>query len=169
MRGQRSEIPEFCVHGGNLGRNEKRVRDCPYVWLLCENGTRKHEVQRKDTKEGEKQNMRAACETTCSCYLHRGREEAEDCEMTTTGKRGEKGFAWARGRVSWDPVVADPPKRGVQSETGLTRDRRSGGATSEECGGKKHRVREHGLPTVPGVRNLKRNELWVTEGEGTGP
>ena len=49
--------------------------------------------------------------------------------------------------------------------TGLTGNRRSGGATSEERGEKKHRVREHGLLTVPGVRNLKRkkNELWVAE------
>ena len=46
--------------------------------------------------------------------------------------------------------------------------RRSGGATSEERGEKKHRVREHWLLTVPGVRNLgKENELWVTE-EGGG-
>ena len=53
---------------------------------------------------------------------------------------------------------------GESSKTGLTGDRRSGGATSEEQGGKKHGVREHGLPTVPGVRNLeKKNELRVTE------
>ena len=50
--------------------------------------------------------------------------------------------------------------------TGLTGDRRFGGATSEEQGEKKHGVREHGLLTVPGVRNLERkmNELWVAEG-----
>ena len=58
--------------------------------------------------------------------------------------------------MSWDPVVADPPIRGVQSETGLAGDRRSGGAPSEEQGEKKHRVREHGLLTVPGVRNLEK-------------
>ena len=41
------------------------------------------------------------------------------------------------------------------------------GATSEERGEKRHRVREHVLPTVPGVRNLgKENELWVTEEGG---
>ena len=51
--------------------------------------------------------------------------------------------------MSWDPVVADPPIRGVQSETGLTGDRRSGGAASEERGERKHVVRKHGLPTVP--------------------
>ena len=84
--------------------------------------------------------MRAVCKTTCSCYLHRGREEAEDCEMTTTGKKGEKGFAWARGRVSWDPVVADPPIRGVQSKPALqgagvpgVRQARSVAKISTEC------------------------------------
>ena len=51
----------------------------------------------------------------------------------------KKGLPDARGRVSWDPVVADPPIRGVQSETGLTGDRRSGGATSEERGEKQAR------------------------------
>ena len=84
MRGQRSEIPEFCVHGGDLGRNEKRVRDCPYVWLLCENGTRKE----KDTKEGEKQNMRAACEMACSCYLHLGHEKAASCDVANHREKG---------------------------------------------------------------------------------
>ena len=59
--------------------------------------------------------------------------------------------------MSWDTVVA---------ETGLTWDRRSGGAASEARGEKKHVVREHGLPTVPGVRNLKkRTNCWVAEGE----
>ena len=44
--------------------------------------------------------------------------------------------------------------------TGLTGDRRFWGATSEERGEKKHVVCGHGLPTVPGVRNLERkNEL----------
>ena len=53
-------------------------------------------------------------------------------------------------------------------KTGLAGDSRSVGATSEERGEKKHRVREHGLLTVPGVRNLKRkkNELWVAEEGG---
>ena len=41
-------------------------------------------------------------------------------------------------------------------ETGLTGDRRSGGAASEERGEKKHVVREHGLSTVPCFRNLKK-------------
>ena len=52
--------------------------------------------------------------------------------------------------------------------TGLTGDRRSGGATSEERGEKKHRVREHGLLTVPGVRNLKRKRKERTLGSGGG-
>ena len=42
--------------------------------------------------------------------------------------------------------------------TGLTGDRRSRGATSEERGERKHVVRRHELPTVPGLRNLKKTE-----------
>ena len=114
--------------------------------------------------------MRAVCKrrvrATCTGVTNRQRAAM----LRTTGKRGENGLPGARGRVSWDPVVADRHIRGVQSETGLTGDRRSGGATSEERGEKKHRVREHGLLTVPGVRNLeKENELWVTEEGGGKP
>ena len=44
--------------------------------------------------------------------------------------------------------------------TGITGDMRSGGATSEERGEKKHVVCGHDLPTDPGVRNIERkNEL----------
>ena len=53
-------------------------------------------------------------------------------------------------------------------ETGLTGDRRSGGATSEEQGEKKHEVREHGLPTVPGVRNLKKKRERTLSSRGMG-
>ena len=78
------------------------------------------------------------------------------------------GLPGARGWVSRDPVVADPPLRGVQSGTGLTGDMRSGGAANEERGEKKHVVRGHGLPTVHGVRNLKRrNELLCSRGRAT--
>ena len=59
---------------------------------------------------------RAACDAVCSCNLHRGREVAEElryCEPP--GKWMKMGLPGARGRVSWDPVVADPPLRGVQS------------------------------------------------------
>ena len=62
-----------------------------------------------------------------------------------------------RGRESWDPAVADTPLRGVQSETGLTGDRRYGGQTSEERGEKKHVVRGQGLPTVHGLRTLTKS------------
>ena len=70
--------------------------------------------------------------------------------LQTTGKKVKMGLPGARGRESWDPVVADPPLVGVQSETGLTGDRRPGGATSEELGENKHVVRRQGLSTVHG-------------------
>ena len=41
--------------------------------------------------------MRAVCKTACSCYLHRGREEAEDCDMANHRENGEKWFAWGSG------------------------------------------------------------------------
>ena len=66
--------------------------------------------------------------------------------LRTAGKKVKRGLPGSRGRESWDPVVADPPFRGVQSVTGLAEDMRSGGATSEERGEKKHVVRKHGLP-----------------------
>ena len=59
--------------------------------------------------------------------------------LRTTGKGVKRWLPGARGRELWDPVFADPPLRGVQSETGLTWDRRSGGAASEERGEKKAR------------------------------
>ena len=70
---------------GDLGRIEKRMRDCPYVWLLCKNRTRKE----KGTKgDGGKQNMRAVCKMVCSCYLHRGHDKAADCEMANHREKG---------------------------------------------------------------------------------
>ena len=92
---------------------EKRRPDCPYVWLLCEN------VTQKGTKQNGwgKNESRAACYAACSCNLHRGRKVAEDLQYSEPpGKSVKSGLPGARGRVSWDPVVADPPKRGVQSE-----------------------------------------------------
>ena len=80
---------------GDLGRNEKRMRDCPYVWLLCENVRQRHEYQRKEEK-GER-SMRAVCYAACSCNLRRGREKAGDCEMANRLEKGEKGFAWYSG------------------------------------------------------------------------
>ena len=50
--------------------------------------------------------------------------------------------------------------------TGLTADRRSGGAASEKLGEKKPVVRERGIPSVPCLRNPKKNEgKRVAEGE----
>ena len=70
---------------GGLGRIEKRMRDCPYVWLLGENGTQKE----KDTKgDGGKRNMRAVCEMACSCYLHRGHDKAASCDGANHREKG---------------------------------------------------------------------------------
>ena len=56
------------------------------------------------------------------------------------GKRVKRGLPGARGRVSWDPVVADPPIRGVQSKPALqgtgvpgVRQARSVAKISTEC------------------------------------
>ena len=71
---------------------------------------------------------------------------------------------WCRGTRS----LLTRPCGESSRETGLTGDRRSGGATSEERGDKKHVVCGHGLHTVPGVRNLERkNELLGSRGIGT--
>ena len=52
--------------------------------------------------------------------------------------------------------------------SGLAGDRRFGGAISEERGEKEHVVCEHGLPTVPWVRNLgRKNELLGSRGRVT--
>ena len=71
----------------------------------------------------------------------------------------------ARGSCSEivGPVVADPQLPGVQSDTGLTVDRSSGGATSEELGEKRHVVRRQWLQTVNGLRTLKkrRDSRWT--------
>ena len=40
-------------------------------------------------------------------------------KLRTAWKKVKKGLPGARGRVSWDPVVADPPVRGVQSQPAL--------------------------------------------------
>ena len=111
--GRGAKYREFACMGGIWGETS---RECVIARMYEYSVKRNAKTRTPKKEEGWKRNMRAVCKTTCSCYLHRGREEAENCEMTTTGKRGEKWFAWARGRVSWDPVVADPPIRGVQSE-----------------------------------------------------
>ena len=52
--------------------------------------------------------------------------------------------------------------------SGLAGDRRFGSAISEERGEKEHVVCEHGLPTVPWVRNLgRKNELLGSRGRVT--
>ena len=81
--------------------------------------------------------------------------------LRAAGKMVKMGLPGARGRMSCDPVVADSLRRGVQSETGLTGDRRSWGAASEEQGEKKHAVLRLGLPTVYVVRTLKTK--WAGE------
>ena len=71
---------------------------------------------------------------------------------------------WRRGTRS----LLTRPCVESSRETGLTVDRRSGGATSEERGEKKHVVVGHGLHTVPVVRNLERkNELLGSRGRVT--
>ena len=87
---------------------------------------------------------------TCTGVAKRQRT----AKWRATGKRVKRDLPGARGRVSWDPVVADPPIRGVQSDDRAYRGQAFRGATSEERGEKKHRVRDHGLLAVPGVRNL---------------
>ena len=85
--------------------------------------------------------------------------------LRTTGKRGEKGLPGARGRVSWDLVVVDPPKRGVQSEDRPYRGQAFPGRDKRGARRKEHVVRGQGLHMVPGIRNLKRkNELLVSRG-----
>ena len=83
--------------------------------------------------------------------------------MRTTGKMVKRGLPGARGQNSWDPVVADQPLRGVESETGLAGYRRSGGVTGEERGEKRHVVRRQWLQTVNGLRTLKkrRDSRWT--------
>ena len=92
--------------------------------------------------------------------MHRGREVAENCDVANHREKGEKWHAWGSGSGVVGPGRRSPAHTGSPVETGLTGDRRSGVATSEERGDKKHGVRKHGLPAVPGVGNLERkNEL----------
>ena len=122
------------------------MHDCPYVWVLCEN---ERENEKSKEGKGSENENRAACDAVCSCNLHRGREVAEELRYCDPpGKVVKRGLPGARGRKSWDPIVADPSCVESSRETGLTWDRRSGGATSEERGERKHVVRGHGLPTV---------------------
>ena len=108
--------------------------------------------------------MRAVCRTACSCYLHWVRDVAANCDVADSpGKWVKRGClvlgVGCRGTRS---LLTRP--YGESSRNRPYRGQAFGGATSEEQGEKKHGVCEHGLPTVPGVRNLeKENELWVAE------
>ena len=62
--GRGAKYRRFACMGG-FGKNEKRMRDCPYVWLLCENVTQKHEVQSK-------QDERRCGETKHACCVSDG-------------------------------------------------------------------------------------------------
>ena len=75
IRGEHSGIQGAeCRHLGDVACLRHGLRFRGVIVLL-------HEFRRKKKEGGKERNMRAVCETTCSCYLHRGREEAEDCEM----------------------------------------------------------------------------------------
>ena len=98
--------------------------------------------------------MRAVCRTECSCYLHRGRGKAASCDIANSpGKRVKSGCLVLGVGCRGTRSLLTSPYVESSRVTGLTGDRRSGDATSEERGEKKHRVRKHGLLTVPGVRN----------------
>ena len=80
---------------GDLGSNEKRMRDCPYVWVLCGNVTQKHEFQRKRRGENEACVLCVERRVRVTCTGVTIRQRA--AMLRTTGKKGEKGFAWGSG------------------------------------------------------------------------
>ena len=86
--------------------------------------------------------------------------------LRTTGKNVKMGLAGARGRESWDPVVAEPPLLEVHSSDRPYSGQAFRGATSEERCEKKHAVRKQGLQTVHVVRTLRKTELLLRDGEG---
>ena len=77
----------------SFGGNERRMPNCPYVWVLCENVTQENTKLRE--KKGGWNENRAACNAVCSCNLHRGREVAANCDIANRLEKGEKGFAWS--------------------------------------------------------------------------
>ena len=93
MRGQRSEIPEFCVYGGIW---EETRREC-VIALMCgysvkterENMKPKEKTQKKEKNRTCVLRVKRRVRATCAGVAKRQRAAM----LRTTWKRGEKGFA----------------------------------------------------------------------------
>ena len=69
--------------------------------------------------------------------------------LRSTVEKVEKRLSGARGRVPLDQSLLSSHCSGSSRETGLTVDRRSGSAKSDELGSKKHVVRGQGVIDGP--------------------
>ena len=93
VRGQRSEIPEFCVHGGIWEETRREcviARMCGYsVKTERENMKSKEKTQKKERNRTCVLRVKRRVRATCAGVAKRQRAAM----LRTTGKRGEKGFA----------------------------------------------------------------------------
>ena len=111
--------------------------------------------------------MRAVCKTTCSCYLHRGREEAGDCEMANHRAKGVKrgclvlGVGCRRTRsLLTRPYGESSRNRPYRGQAFRGRDKR--GAGRKEARSARTRVANGPWSTEP-QKKRRENELWVAE------